>query len=191
MVFSSAVKFSASWRTPEVFIHSPAPPCIPPLPGVASLAPGARGSRGPGEPRGHGILLARVQQTKQQQQRNYQHCGMAGERTILARIKRGAAGPMKKLGTTRWTSSPPNIGSYLCPVAPGWRRADRAVVMGLELTRWQQRGSLLSCPVTGMGPLCSPSDGCWKNSFGSDWEAIVRFRQSTVRADIKEAKLWQ
>lgn len=68
VVFGGAVELPAPRRSSEVLIHSSAAPGIPPLPGVAGLA---RGAARPG-PDG-------VQQAHQHQQRNHQHCGMAGE----------------------------------------------------------------------------------------------------------------
>lgn len=94
MIFSSAVKFSSSRCSSEVFIHSSAAPGVPPLPGVASLA---RGAAGPGS---NGI-----QQAQQHQQRYHQHCGMAGERRLWRKngeLLPGSRGPIKKSGSRRW-----------------------------------------------------------------------------------------
>lgn len=71
MIFGSAVKFPASRRSSEVFVHSSAPPGVSPMPGVASLA---RSAAGP--------CTNRVPQAQQQQQSYHQHRGMAGKRQL-------------------------------------------------------------------------------------------------------------
>lgn len=98
MVFSCTVKFSASWCSSEVLVDSTASTSISPLPWVTRLAPGTRRSWSPSEPRRQRILLALVQETQQQQELNYNHCGMAVYRKMFARIERdGTPDPIKEL----------------------------------------------------------------------------------------------
>lgn len=90
MIFSSAVELPASRRSSKVFIHSSAAPGVSPLPGVARLPGGAA------DPRTNGI-----QQTKQHQQRYYQHCGMAGVRGFGEKTENSCQTlgvPLKSLG---------------------------------------------------------------------------------------------
>lgn len=107
MIFGSAVELPASRRSSKVFIHSSAAPGVSPLPGVASLAGGAA------DPRTNGI-----QQTKQHQQRYYQHCGMAGVRGFGEKTEnfcQALGVPLKCLGlSSRYDAdgtAAPEVGS--------------------------------------------------------------------------------
>lgn len=64
MIFCGAVKFSASWSSPEVLVNPAASTSISPLPWVTRLAPGTRRLWGPRLPRSQGVLQTRIQEAQ-------------------------------------------------------------------------------------------------------------------------------
>lgn len=112
MIFGRAVEFPAPRRSPEVLVHSPAAPGVPPLPGVARRA-GAGAGAGPGARRAAAPGTHGIQQAQQHQQRYHQHCVMTGVRRLGLKRNGGvlpdSQGPIKvsgggRGGPDRWSA---------------------------------------------------------------------------------------
>lgn len=87
VVLGGTVEFPAPGRSPEVLVDAAAAPRIPTRPGVAQ-----GGSGGPGHPRGPPSGPRLLQRT-QEQDPNYNHCGMmAAALSLLGRWRLGASG---------------------------------------------------------------------------------------------------